>query len=268
MIPKIIHYCWFGENILPESAKKCIESWKKYLPDYEIKEWNENNFNIHCCKYVEQAYEEKKWAFVSDYARFWILYHEGGVYFDTDVELIQPFEFILEKGPFFGVEQGLTFMVAPGLGMAATANMSFYKDVLEDYQKDVFIDKSGRFNLTTIVTRITKLLCQQGLNKKYLNEIVKVGDIWIYPPEYFCPLNYYTGKLTITDNTYSIHHYDGSWTTKFQQERDRLKYQYYKKFSYFLPDKMTNFISGKMAQLILLYRKGGISLILNKIVKH
>ena len=104
MIPKIIHYCWFGRNPLPESAIKCINSWKKFFPDYEIKEWNEDNFDVNIIPYTKEAYEAKKYAFVSDYARFWILYHHGGLYFDTDVEVIKAMDDIIELGPFMGVE--------------------------------------------------------------------------------------------------------------------------------------------------------------------
>ncbi|RGX78343.1 hypothetical protein DXA68_12330 [Bacteroides stercorirosoris] len=102
MIPKIIHYCWFGGKPLPPKAKKYIESWKKFCPDYEIKEWNESNFDVHCCRYVEEAYNAKKWAFVSDYARFLALYNEGGIYFDTDIEVLKPFDNLLGCGAFFG----------------------------------------------------------------------------------------------------------------------------------------------------------------------
>ena len=115
MIPKIIHYCWFGGNPLPELAIKCIESWKKYLPDYEIKEWNESNFDINCCAYVREAYEAKKWAFVSDYARFWILYQHGGLYFDTDVELIKSIDDLIVKGAFMGCEP---WNAAPALSLS------------------------------------------------------------------------------------------------------------------------------------------------------
>lgn len=107
MIPKIIHYCWFGGNPLPEDAKKCIASWKKYLPDYEIKEWNESNFDVNCCPYVKEAYEAKKYAFVSDYARFHVLYREGGLYFDTDVEVIKNMDYIIAAGNFMGFEKSL-----------------------------------------------------------------------------------------------------------------------------------------------------------------
>ena len=139
MIPKIIHYCWFGRNPLPESAKKCIDSWRKFLPDYEIKEWNEDNFDVNIIPYTQQAYEAKKYAFVSDYARFWILYHHGGVYFDTDVEVIRPMDDIIEKRPFMGREKGAFIKdicdntitvqgdaglgVAPGLGLGVNPGL-------------------------------------------------------------------------------------------------------------------------------------------------
>ena len=141
-IPKVIHYCWFGGNPLPEMALKCIESWKKFLPDYEIKEWNEKNFDLNICEYVKEAYQAKKWAFVSDYARFWILYHEGGVYFDTDVEVIKPFEDIIENGAFMGCEVterkkklNTDIAVNPGLGLGAPAGLSLYKEILEFCEK-------------------------------------------------------------------------------------------------------------------------------------
>ena len=148
MIPKIIHYCWFGRNPLPQSAIKCINSWKKFFPDYEIKEWNEDNFDVNIIPYTAEAYEAKKYAFVSDYARFWILYHHGGIYFDTDVEVIKPFDDILERGPFMGREQGAFiknicgtsyngngFGVAPGLGIGATSGLELYKEFLKSFQE-------------------------------------------------------------------------------------------------------------------------------------
>ena len=131
MIPKIIHYCWFGRNPLPDSAKKCIESWRKFFPEYEIKEWNEDNFDVHLIPYVEEAYNAKKYAFVSDYARFWILYFYGGVYFDTDVEVIRPMDDILAKGGFMGVQHD--YFLNPGLGMASVAYHQIYKFILYYY---------------------------------------------------------------------------------------------------------------------------------------
>ena len=214
MIPKVIHYCWFGRNPLPESAIKCINSWKKFFPDYEIKEWNEDNFDVNIIPYTKEAYEVKKYAFVSDYARFWILYHHGGLYFDTDVEVIKPMDDIIELGPFMGVEVGATSggeppRVAPGLGLGVNPGLGLYKEILDYYQGLLFLDKNGEPNQVTVVTHTTNVLIKHGL--KNSNEIQEVAGVWIYPRDYFNPLNDNTGKLDITKNTRSIHWYSKTW---------------------------------------------------------
>lgn len=226
MIPKIIHYCWFGHNPLPESAIKCIESWKKYLPDYEIKEWNEDNFDVNCIPYTAEAYAAKKYAFVSDYARFWILYKYGGIYFDTDVEIIKPLNEIIEKGPFMGLEnngkQGKSSpAVAPGLGLAASSGAGFIKELLEHYQTLHFEFKPGMIGQETIVHITTRLLEKYGL--KPSNQIQKVADFYIYPSEYFCPINLTTNKLHITNKSVSIHHYAATWSDREPTWKDFLK---------------------------------------------
>lgn len=214
MIPKKIHYCWFGRNPLPEDAKKCIASWRKFFPDYEIIEWNEDNFDVDSIPYTSQAYQAKKYAFVSDYARFKILYEQGGLYFDTDVEVIKPFEDILEKGGFMGREllakDGGD--VAPGLGLAVEAGHAIYKDLLEAYSKFSFLNEDGTLNETTIVKYTTGLLRKHGLETT--DKIQKIEGIVIYPTEYFNPLDDLTGKLTITHNTHSIHKYSRTWRPK------------------------------------------------------
>lgn len=222
MIPKIIHYCWFGGNPLPDIAQKCILSWKKYLPDYEIKEWNESNFDVNCCQYVKEAYEEKKWAFVSDYARFQILYREGGLYFDTDVEIIKSFDSILNKGAFMGCEfvnnTGINEVgVNPGLGLGTAAGNPLYREMLDCYENAHFIKLDGTIDYTTIVDRAT-ILCEKYGFEKNVN-VQNIKGINIYPPEYFCPMDYGTGKLNITENTYSIHWYDASWLDDKMKKR-------------------------------------------------
>lgn len=213
MIPKMIHYCWFGKNPLPEMARKCIESWKKYCPDYDIKEWNEDNFDIAACAYVREAYQARKWAFVSDYARFWILYHYGGLYFDTDVELIKSIDDILERGAFMGCEKSvLSMAVNPGLGLAAATGLGFYKEMLDMYCQIHFILPDGSMNRKTVVAYTTELLEKNGWKRN--EKIQQVGEITVYPPEYFCPMDYETGVLKVTDYTRSIHHYDSSWFTE------------------------------------------------------
>ncbi len=221
MIPKIIHYCWFGGNPLPESAKYCIESWKKYCPDYEIKEWNETNFDVSCCDYVREAYEAKKWAFVSDYARFQILYENGGVYFDTDVEIIRPIDKIVAKGSFMGLERYEPIYVAPGLGMAASSKCALYKEILDFYKIRHFKTDNGTIDTTTVVVYVTDILKKYGL--KNINAVQKVAGIYIYPVEYFCPKDIDTMELNITTNTYTIHHFDGSWLSAWQRFRHNAK---------------------------------------------
>ena len=207
-IPKIIHYCWFGGKPLPELALKCIESWKKYCPDYEIKCWDETNFDINCCEYVREAYEAKMWAFVSDYARFKILYENGGVYFDTDVELIKPIDDIVEKGSFMGLEESSETYIASGLGLAANSGLGLMKEIIDDYHNSHF-ERSETGSYETVVARVTKIILKHGdIRQDRINE---VAGITVYPPEFFCPLNYYTGEMKITENTRSIHHYFASW---------------------------------------------------------
>ena len=235
MIPKVIHYCWFGHNPLPESAKKCIDSWRKFLPDYEIKEWNEDNFDVNIIPYTQQAYEAKKYAFVSDYARFWILYHHGGVYFDTDVEVIRPMDDIIEKGPFMGREKGafikdicdntitvqgdaglgvapgLGLGVNPGLGLGVNPGLGLYKEFLDLYDSLKFKNEDGTLNTKTIVSYTTEILLNHGLNENN-DEPQEVAGVWVYPPDVFCPMDHtQANKLKITERTVSIHLYDCSW---------------------------------------------------------
>ncbi len=223
-ISRTIHYCWFGESPLPETAQKCIESWEKFFPDYEIKEWNESNFDVNCCAYIQEAYQEKKWAFVSDYARFWILYHYGGLYFDTDVEVIKDMRDILEKGAFMGCET--IGKCNPGLGLYASSGMGLYKEILDFYETIHFIQTDGTLCLETVVKYVSDILNRYGFAD--CNTLQKIcGNDWqifVYPPEYFCPLNYFTGKLTITDNTRSIHHYTATWQNeKYKRQAYVLK---------------------------------------------
>lgn len=214
MIPKIIHYCWFGGNPLPASAKAYIESWRRYLPDYEIREWNESNFDINAIPYTSEAYKAKKYAFVSDYARFWILYKYGGLYFDTDVEIIKSMDDIISHGQFLGIESdaGNRVTVAPGLGIGAMPGTILFKELIELYHGLNFVDNSGNLILKNIVEITTEYLRQNGLQDK--NEIQDCCGFTIYPKDYFCPIDYETRELKITDNTRTIHHYAESWLPK------------------------------------------------------
>lgn len=212
MIPKIIHYCWFGRNPLPKDALRCIESWRKFLPNYEIKEWNEDNFDVQTIPYVAEAYEAKKYAFVSDYVRFAVLYQEGGVYFDTDVEIIRPIDDILQKGAFMGLEANGTnkdaIAVAPGLGIAAEAGHPLYSAFLQRYETLHFRVENGTQS-ESMIPIITALLTERGLHPSDTPQ--EVNGITIYPAEYFNPLDDATGRLRITSNTRSIHWFSATW---------------------------------------------------------
>lgn len=217
MIPKIIHYCWFGGNPLPASVQKCINSWKKFLPDYEIKEWNESNFDVNMIPFTCEAYSAKKYAFVSDVARFFILHNEGGLYFDTDVEVVAPFDDILEQGAYMGVEvpstEGKVPAVNPGLGLAAEAGNKVLRSVLDHYQTQHFLDENGQQIPGTVVSHTTEVLEKEyGLQPN--NEVQQLDGVTIYPQDYFNPFNDATGVLNKTKNTRSIHWYSKTWIDK------------------------------------------------------
>lgn len=230
MIPKIIHYCWFGRGPLPELAQKCIASWKKYLPDYEIKEWNEDNFDVNIIPYTAEAYKAKKYAFVSDYARFWILYQYGGIYFDTDVEVIRPIDDIIEKGNFMGFEtdpkprlkaDASEASVNPGLGMGVAPGLGIIKKMLVFYEGRHFEFVPGGIGQLTIVHIATEVLRKAGLKQQ--QGIQQVDNIWIYPAEYFCPINLKTDRIHVKPNTRTIHHYAGTWQDKHFSFKELIK---------------------------------------------
>lgn len=264
-IPKVIHYCWFGRNPLPESAIKCIESWKKYLPDYEIKEWNESNFDVNAIPYTAQAYQAKKYAFVSDYARFKILYEEGGLYFDTDVEIIRPIKDIVANGPFMGCERDVSEVsdvrsigVNPGLGLGVYPGMAVYKEILEKYNTLQFLREDGSPNtFDTVVTIVTEILAGHGL--QLTHQIQDCAGINIYPKEYFSPKDINTKKLTITENTHSIHHYDASWAEWY----DRAAGDRGPKLRRILGNRMGHSVN----LVIYLFQKYGLAGIIRKLIK-
>lgn len=224
MIPKIIHYCWFGNKSLPRYAKKNIESWRRFFPDYEIKEWNEGNFDVNMIPYTESAYRNNKFAFVSDYARYWILYNFGGIYFDTDVEVIRPFNDIIKRGPFLGIEKDRDLIsVNPGLGMGANRNMDFYKRIIDFYRR-LIVDENNAV-LPYLVNETTRFLVEKGFVDEDKEQIV--DGITIYPNDFFNPLNDYDGRLNITENTHSIHYYAKSWIKGYTPLRNFLTRKYH-----------------------------------------
>lgn len=239
MIPNIIHYCWFGRNPLPPLAQKCIASWEKHLPNYQIKEWNEDNFNINIIPYTAEAYKLKKYAFVSDYARFWIIYNYGGIYFDTDVEIIKPIDDIIQKGAFMGFEKSSNInnahLIAPGLGIGCISGHPFFHKILLFYKNKHYVSWKGRMT-GTVVYFTTQMLLPNDFKYKE-DKIAYFENINIYPDDYFSPLNYYTKELTITNNTRTIHHYAASWVNKqnniFKKIKERFSYIYIRIYVYF-----------------------------------
>jgi len=213
MIPKIIHYCWFGGKPLPDLAKKYIETWKKHCPDYQICEWNENNFDIRLCKYVSEAYDSKKWAFVADFVRFFVLHEIGGIYLDTDVEILKNFDDLLDANAFFGF--GSENLSLPVFG--CVKNSKCIEDILEDYYARNFILADGSFDLTTIERTAQKILINSyglAINGKY--QILR-DNIKIYPKEYFYSTDWQTGITKLNPKLYVIHHAEGSWLTDNQK---------------------------------------------------
>lgn len=217
MIPKKIHYCWFGGNPLPEDAVYCINSWKKYLPDYEIIEWNESNFDLNMNDYVKEAFEAKKWAFITDYVRLYALYEYGGIYMDTDVEVIKNLDCFLEDKGFSGFED--VDRIPTGI-MAAEKENKFIEMQLNTYNGRHFLI-DGKPDLTTNVETITNYALSKGFVLN--NKLQEIDDFKIYPKDYFCPKNSQTLELNITENTYTIHHFSGSWMKNSSKWKQKLK---------------------------------------------
>ncbi len=208
MIPKKIHYCWFGGNPLPKDVQKYIDTWKKFCPDYEIKEWNEQNFDIHRNQYVEEAYQLKKWAFVSDVARINALYTEGGIYMDTDVEVVRNLDPLLNTRGFLGFEG--TQWIATNL-VGFEAGHEILRTFLESYDHRSFIKEDRTLDQTTNVEELTKLLVDNYHLILNGEEQILADEIVVYPTDYFSPYDYIQGKLNKTSNTYTIHWFSQSW---------------------------------------------------------
>ena len=221
MIPKTIHYCWFGHNPKPKLAEKCIQSWKRHCPDYQIIEWNEDNFDISACPlYVRQAYEAKKWAFVTDYVRLKVVYEHGGIYLDTDVEIIKSLDWLLEYDAFFGFENGVH--VATGLGFGAYKDHPIVQGMMRDYEGIPFVQEDGSFDSLPCPQRNTNMLLQYGLKQNNSRQIIH-ENVLILPSEYMCPISYSTGRKRITRNTISIHWFSSSWKTEKEKREHILK---------------------------------------------
>lgn len=222
-IPKIIHYCWFGGNPLPELAIKCIESWKKYCPDYEIRRWDETNFDLNCCQYVSEAYAAKKWAFVTDYVRLYAMVTYGGIYMDTDVEVVASLDAFLEHIAFSGFEN--EHSIPTGI-MACEKGFPLFEQLLHEYDTISFVREDGSYDLTTNVVRITNACLPYGLQRN--NTLQTVGGFTLYPYAWFCPTSDMQGR-GLPKETHTIHHFDGSWQTPAERLANRMEHNFEKK---------------------------------------
>lgn len=219
MIPKIIHYCWFGKGEMSQEAKRCIGSWTRLLPDYELRLWNENNFDISSNPYTEEAYECRKFAFVTDYVRLYALKEFGGVYMDTDVEVIKSIDGFLSLPAFSGFEDDTN--IPTGL-MASEKNGRWVSELLEYYRDRHFILPDGKVDTKTNVVIITEHMLTKGFRPNGEYQLVD-ETVAFYPKDFFCAKSQKTGKVTITANTHTIHHFAGSWLTPFQKFKVKCK---------------------------------------------
>ena len=207
MIPKVIHYCWFGRGKMPKLAEICIESWKKHLPEYELYLWNEDTFDVNSNLFTKQAYESKKFAFVTDYVRLYALYHHGGVYMDTDVEVIMNIDYFLQFPAFSGFEDEIN--IPTGL-MASVKGGAWVKYLLSYYSDRPFILPDGNLDTVTNTSIIGRMTKQMGFIPNNQYQCI-ADELHIFPKDYFCPKSQITGRIESTKNTYCIHHFSGSW---------------------------------------------------------
>lgn len=225
-IPKKIHYCWFGNGEKSELVKKCIASWEKFCPDCEIIEWNESNYDVTKNEYMHQAYLAKRWGFVPDYARLDIIYHHGGIYLDTDVEIIRNIDDLFDGNGYMGFENitdthQTTYSVNGGQGFGASAQHPLIKKMRDIYDNLQFVNDDGSLNLQPSPHYNTMVLAENGMRMDNTMQIIH--GITVYPAEYFCPVNWKNKKCEITKNTYSIHHFNASWLTDTEKKKRKKK---------------------------------------------
>ena len=206
MIPRIIHFCWFGGNPYPEKVQYCMESWKKYLPDYKFKLWNEESFDVDSVKFVREAYSAKRYAFVSDYVRVYALYTEGGIYLDTDIEVKKNFDDLLGNRVLLGTEEegNLTAF------MAAEKEHPYFGELLKHYNEMHFLLENGQQNVTVNNIWMQECLKKYGYVLENRHQDLQEGIV-VYPDEYFHAKSLVSGKYHITKNTYCIHHHTLLW---------------------------------------------------------
>lgn len=213
IIPKVIHYCWFGPASYPQHFEKCLKSWEKQMPDYDIMEWNANNFDVNMCAYTRQAFESGKYAFVSDYARLYILYHHGGIYMDSDVEALRYLDPLLTNEAFAGFESKELLGTCI---LGAVKEHPMIKHFLDYYNDRMFLKGNGLYDMTPNTVPITEICIKHGLVLNNAPQNIK--GLQIYPDNYFCPWRPYENRSCFTDDTYTIHHFAGGWLNANQKK--------------------------------------------------
>lgn len=217
MIPKIIHYCWFGKNPMPKEFEDNIATWRKNCPDYEFICWNEEKFDVFSVEYVKRAYQMKKYAFVSDYIRLYALFHYGGIYLDTDVELFKPLDCFLKHRYFMGRDRKSKSIEAEEVGtglIGSEKNYAWLKEILDVYNSDQLFAPNDKIYLQTINWVMTAhLFAKKGFRKDNTLQVLDEG-LTIYPTTFFSPMDYKTRRIYKTENTYAVHKYAGSWEDK------------------------------------------------------
>ena len=217
MIPKVIHYFWFGNKTIPEKEKHCIDSWSKTCPEYRIIQWNEKNYNYNKLPFMQNAAKAGKWSFVTDYARLDVINQYGGIYLDTDVELIKPMDDFLGYKAFFGFETNKD--INTGLGFGSEKNNRILQEMMEVYGKLSNL-KEEDYNQYYCPLLQTPIIEKAGIKLNGSKQVV--DKIIVLPKDYMCPLDYDTGKLIITNNTYSIHWFQGSWKSEEERKLKKL----------------------------------------------
>lgn len=256
-IPKIIHYCWFGKTSLPEDAQRCIASWKKFCPDYEIVEWNETKIDLSALPlYVQQAYAAQKWAFVADYVRLHALIRYGGVYMDTDVELVAPLDRFMNQAAFVGFEDASHVATCV---MACEPEFPLFKEFLLQYSNMQFLNPDGTLNTTTNVSRLTDICLEWGMLQN--GQCQSVAGLTIYPADYFCPLALDTGLLKQTENMVAIHWFAGSMNNKLEKSKKLIQNVFLFFLASFIPKTISFFMVPLYTECLSTLEYGTIDLI-------
>ena len=251
MIPKIIHYCWFGGEEKPADVQAYIASWHRFCPDFEFHEWNENNFDFKENQYCYEAFKSRKWAFVADYVRLRVLYEYGGIYMDTDVEAIKPMDALLEYNALVGYESSKTIQTGV---IGACPKSDWVKMLLSYYDNHSFVLPDGTLDMTTNVDVVTAMTLEmQSLDLQ--GQQIEFGDrCVILPFDYLCAKDLRDGQISVTDNTYTIHHFSGSWLDEQRRRHMKQRQKYYTIYKAYVPEALALLLASAHSY----YESGGV----------